>query len=80
MKWQDGKNYRAPDGRVFTAKMEDREHTSVPGWTSVPPSLKNDRSWRDSLEELLFSEDGKILYFDFSAAVPRSVDTGWKAD
>ena len=78
MEWQDGKTYRAPDGRVFTANREDRR-TSVPAWTFIPPSLKNHHSWRDSLEQLLFSEDGKILYFDLSGAVPRCVDTGWSA-
>jgi hypothetical protein len=80
MEWQDGVNYRAPDGRVFTAKMEKREHAALPGWTFVPPSLKSNWSWRDSLEQLLFSEDDKIVYFDFSGTVPTCVDTGWKPD
>jgi hypothetical protein len=79
MDMQDGKNYRAPDGRVFTANRENRRHSSVAGWTFIPPSLKSNRSWRDSLEQLLFSEDGKILYFDLSGTVPRCVDTGWSA-
>lgn len=51
---------------------------SGPVWTFIPPGLKDGHRWRDSLEHLLFMENGMIGFFDFSGQVPVFVDSGWK--
>jgi hypothetical protein len=77
MELKHGKRYRAPDGRIFTAKAEIRHFASGLVWTFIPPDVKTGASWRDSLEHFLFFENGKIGYFDFSGFVPIFVDTYW---
>ncbi len=78
MELQHGALYRAPDGRVFEAQVEYPHYTSGPVWTFAPPTLQANDEWRTSLETLLFYENKKIGYFDFTFGnLPRFVDTGW---
>jgi hypothetical protein len=82
MPLQEGGTYRTPDGRVFTAKRELRRY--APGghaWTLIPVDYQESTGqfWRDSLARLLFLEDDRIFFFEFSLGV-RVQDTGWKPD
>ncbi len=75
----DGMTYRVPDGRIFKAKQEQRRYSPEPAWTLVPLDLHDSDSWLESLEQLLFFESGKIVFFDFSGAGPKVKDSGWSA-
>jgi hypothetical protein len=79
MKLQDGALYCTPDGRHFKARKELRE----PEWTLVPPASDEyilRTLTRDRLGQLLFVEDGHIVFFDFSGLQVAVRDTGWTQD
>jgi hypothetical protein len=76
MTLQDGAIYSTPDGRQFRARKELRE----PAWTLVPPGSDEDilrTPTRDRLGQLLFIEDGEIVFFDFSGLRVAVQHTGW---
>jgi hypothetical protein len=77
MDLQDGATYRSPDGTLYKAKLEYRRYAPEPAWVLVSHHLDAMDSWRDSLEQLLFVENGRIGTFSLSGSSPRFVDTGW---
>jgi hypothetical protein len=80
MALQDGNIYRAPDGQLFKAILERRRYADEPAWVFRPTDMAEGGSLLDSLEKLLFLENGRIGYFEFSGMRPNFTDTGWTTD
>lgn len=78
MTLQSGRIYLAPDGKRYRALLENDAVDHA--WTLVPVDLEqiDDCSWRDTLEQLLFLAQDKIVTCRFAPNGPAVEDTGWK--
>lgn len=74
---QDGQAYRTPDGRVFRATLEIRRYSPEPAWSFAPLEANRNHTWLEGLEQQLFFEDGRLVYYDFSGPGPQIRDTEW---
>jgi hypothetical protein len=75
--------YVAPDGKRYLAQEDKRQYSQEKSWTFIPVMYptraisRNDMA-RDTLEEMLFFDHGRIVKIDFESA-GIMVDTGWTA-
>jgi hypothetical protein len=56
--------------------MKPRLYAPGSSWTLIPVGFKGDLDWREWVEQLLFLEDERIVYF-ISAGGRIVHDTGW---
>ena len=72
--------YIAPNDQKYQAQLDQRQYGEHRSWTLLPVHAKarkrNGELSRDTLEQMLFVDRGRIVRFDFDSPT-LVVDTGW---
>ncbi len=72
--------YLAPNSRKYQAQLDQRQYGEHRSWTLLPVQAtaheRNGELSRDTLEQMLFVDRGRIVRFDFDSPT-LVIDTNW---